>query len=82
MLAVGLLVPGCSSPVDSADEDTGSDTDDTDIDTDVDTSVDCESGLKIGQCLPDFTLIGPSGENLTLSSYWGDVVFISSGAMW
>lgn len=83
LLALGLLLTGCSAPQTGDDEDTDSPIDDTDdTDGDTDSVADCEPGLKIGECLPDFTLIGPGEENLSLASYWGDVVFISSGAMW
>jgi hypothetical protein len=90
LLALGLLLTGCSAPQTGGDDDTDSPIDDTDspiddtddTDGDTDAVADCEPGLKIGECLPDFTLIGPGEENLSLASYWGDVVFISSGAMW
>lgn len=69
LLTLGVLLIGCAAPPAEDSNTVGS------LDTAGDTGVtDCEPGLKVEQCLPDFSLIGPDGELLTLASCRGDVV--------
>jgi hypothetical protein len=73
-----LALLACSDPAPT--EPAATDTDDLVADSDVQPA--CTEGLKRGECLPDFTVLGPTGEDVTLSAYYGDVVLVSSGAMW
>ena len=77
LMSLAFVLTGCAPTSSSAPTDADGE---TGPETEVPTP--CESGFKRDECLPDFSLIGPDGEFLTLSAYWGDVVFISSGAMW
>jgi len=68
---LGSLLPlGCSPGEDSGELDT-----DTDL-------PDCETGLDIGQCPPDLTLLNRSSAPVSFSDYAGQVILINCSAMW